>query len=344
MLFPDEKIEELVVDILERISSGSPVSMAFYEENSRFKRDPIILRLKEASKLLEAEVYYDDRIKLWTTRRPNFLEYSPLTPEEAVALAGIKRNADHYGATLSRTVHYIANFFKRRRYAAKLQNYSVENFKSFMPITTIIDTAIYRGQYLDIEYNSGEEVKIRTVTPLRIANVEYYWYLIAIEKGKTEKQDIRHYALHYIEKIALNDLVFDPYFHQRMRNLVRQSHLGMNAYYKPYNDAKRVVIMIPEDFLHFLERSPFFKLWEIGKQHDSVTIQVADEGEEKEICFRKVHVPSTDAEYRDIIPTIQKYMPQFIVPDIQDNKELILHLRRGSENYAIKKQKLDEVL
>lgn len=347
MPYTDYKTDEIIVDILERMSSGSPTPIGMYAKpNSNSNRETIIKHIKEVRDLFNADIVYDSQSKMWKAGRLNFLDDSPLSAQEAVVLAGIKRNAFHYGNTLDKTVIEIADFFQEWKHAGMFQNSAVEDFKKFMLKIKLIDTAESRGQYVKIAYRKPTGVEERTVIPLRIANMEYYWYLIAIEKGKINPDDIRKYALHNIDNIELDEQVYNPKFQQDIRELVKDIHLGMNAFFKPYSEIKTVTLMIPESFIHFLERSPYFLLWEIKKNEPAVVIKTNfEEGQpEQNTHYRKVVAPSTDSEYRDIIPSIQKYMPLFIVPDLPENKELILHLRKGSESYATKKQKLEKAL
>lgn len=347
MPYFDYKTDEIVVDILERMSSGSPIPISMYAKpNSNSNRETIIRHIREVSNLFNADIDYNKCSKTWEAGRRNFLDDSPLSAQEAVVLAGIKRNAFHYGNTLDKTVIEIADFFQEWKHAGMFQNSAIEDFKKFMSKIKLIDTAKSRGQYLKIVYQKQTGAEERTVIPLRVANMEYYWYLIAIEKGKTTSDDIRKYALHNIETIELDEQVYNPKFQQDMHELVKDIHLGMNAFYKPYNAIKTVTLMIPESFINFIVRSPYFMLWKVKKNEPSVVIRGNfEEGQpEQDIHYIKMIVPSTDHEYRDIIPSIQKYMPMFIVPELPENKELILHLRKGSESYATKKQKLEKAL
>lgn len=344
----DWKADEIIVEILNNMSSGSPIPLSMYAKpHSNINRETLVKHIKRVRNLFNTDIVYDKRSKTWKAGRQNFLDDFPLSVEEAVVLTGIKNNSLHYGNTLHKTVLEIAGFFQEWKHASMFQNSAIEDYKKFISKIKLIETAMARGQHVRIVYQKNQgATEERIVVPVRVANIEYYWYFIAIEKGKTTLDDIRKYAFHNIVDLDLNELVYNPKLQAHMRTKVKNIHLGMNAYYKPYNAIKTITLLVPEHFIHFIERSPYFTLWKIKKNEPSVVIKAAlgEEGFEQDIHYKKVSVPSTDDEYRDIIPSIQKYMPMLIVPDLPENKELILQLRQGSENYALKKQKLDKAL
>lgn len=331
-MYSDWKADEIIVDILKTISNGSPITLKSYAKpNSNYSKDTIKKHLNDVRFFFDAEFYYDDRDKVWKAAQQKFLEYSALSAEEAVILAGIRKNSDHYGYSLRNTVLSLVNFVTRRRHTSKLQNYTVENFKHFQKNIRKIDNAITKRQYVNITYRSKGELKEKTVMPLRISNVEYYWYFIAIPQGETDTNSIRYYALYNIETLEISDQVYDSNMQRRYHNEVKNAHKGMNAYYKPYLKHKYITVLVPDNFMHYIKRSPYFLLFE-RKETPPIVFEIEEDGSKK-YEYHAFAMPSTDEEYNDIIPTIQKYAPQIIVPDIEENKELLSFLSKRHDKH-----------
>ncbi|MDD2267712.1 WYL domain-containing protein [Sulfuricurvum sp.] len=273
------------------------------------------------------DMYYDGEIDyypsqhMWKAHKHHFLETTLLSPEEAVILAGIRRNATHYGYGLKETVHRIVNRYVRRRHLRLLQKDSVEKTDDNMLDTfATIKTAVRKGRYLKIIYRNKE----RKVIPLQIVNLEFYWYLVA--EVHTEKwQGILTYTAALIEDIQITEELFDKTHRNSLMLKIRGIEQGMNAFYKPYGEIKnKIELLVPDNFNTFLERAPYFSLWE----DTQMRVKINDE------IWRIYAVISTDENYLDVIPTIQKYMPKIVVRDIPGNADLIAKMRKSSEEYA----------
>lgn len=349
MIYMDESSSELTVIILKSLSNGSPIALSNYAKpNSRVAKKTLLEHLHELEYYFRDCYEYDQRAKAWKAKRQRFLDDSALSAEEAVVLSGIRRNSGHYGVSLDNTVHKLTRFVSRRRHIAALQNSPTENFRGYQKLIRKVENATHQHLYIEMTYKGFDgNPTTKTTLPLRAVNIEYYWYLVAIEQGKSQVEDIRYYSLYNIESIEITDQICDPNMHRRFRREVRHTHLGMNAYYKPYLKTNSVFVLVPEGFCNYLERSPFFSLWERGP-NPALRFKTKElEGEKTiEVKHAYVHysIPSTDEKYRDIIPAIQKYFPQIIVPDIKANQSLLNLLKEANKQYQEHSDILNKLL
>ncbi|UFS62745.1 WYL domain-containing protein [Sulfurimonas sp. HSL-3221] len=319
------KAQEVVVIILNELSRSQSVVLSsfadFYDVNE--------LTLARNFRDVRDHFYSDDieyvrKEKLWIAKRPRFLDDSFIKAEEAVVLTGILKNSSHFGHSLSQQVGLIVNYYKKRRYYNLLQPDTIEDAEPMKSFFATVEMAIRAGQYINLHYRKNGEIKQREVLPIRIANMEYYWYLIGEFKTDSGKE-IRYLAFRKIEKIEPINSYAKYSVLRELRHQVKDSNKGMNAFYKPYQKHKKVKVMIPEHFEEYIKSTPYFSTWKRATGSKII--------EDKKYIFYNIITTDGD-EYRDIIPTIQKYMPDVVVCNNDENQELIRIMRERSLMYA----------
>lgn len=315
-----EKPEEVIARIIRKISDN-PVGVRLSAEVDQKNLSVLRRRFREVvDKFYRAEIFYDEKDYHWKSLRPKFLEGMLLPPEEAVILAGFRRNAYHYGYSLKDTVHSIVNSYSKRRHLKLLQKDFIERSdEKMMDMFARIKSAERQGLYLRILYRDAW----RTVIPLQIVNLEYYWYLIAEEQNG--EWGIHPFAIARIDAAVILDSPYDRRRKRRLMHKIKGVENGMNAFYKPYERPGHAVeVLVVAWFETYLQRSPYFALW--VPTHENIKIN--DE------VYCVYTVTSCDEKFRDIIPTIQKYMPYVVVRDVPGNQGVIDALREASETYA----------
>lgn len=320
----DYKAEEVVCFTLKELSKGNSVCIGSFSEFYGVSKETLRKRFREVvGRYYKDDVYYDSSSKCWYANRSNFLETSFIQPEEAVILNGILRNSDHFGSGLSSKVHLMVNHYIKRGHLASLQPEIIENIEHMREHFALLENAIKNRRKVILHYVNSDVKKSKIFLPLRIVNMEYYWYAV----GEIETEDIKEIRYFRIKKIieieTLDKYVTYSEF-RTLYNKVKNIDKGMNAFYQPYKETKKIRVIIPEWFEEHIHDIPYFNTWEnLGKAKKIEGTQ-----------YLTYHVISTDEEYRDIIPTIQKYMPHIVICNNEENEEIIKIMRQRSEEYA----------
>ncbi|DAB34378.1 MAG TPA: hypothetical protein CFH82_05745, partial [Sulfurospirillum sp. UBA12182] len=182
------------------------------------------------------------------------------------------------------------------------QKSSVEKIDNFKDEIIQIKNAIESRNIIQCTYNK----KDREVYPLKILNLEGYWYLIVFEP---QDKKIKTFHLNTIKKIeVLNaNYKFD-------KEIVKTFDNAITAYYKPENEPITVELFIDETVSRYFLRKPLNPTQRVIKKYDDGSLEL-------EIII---------TDLMEIIPTIQRYIPHIgiIIPD-----ELKLEVRKNLEIY-----------
>ena len=144
--------------------------------------------------------------------------------------------------------------------------------------------------------------KNRTVHPLKILNLEGYWYLIVYEP----KDDlVKTFHLNSVKNIEHTDEIYT--FSQ---DIIDSFDNAITAYFKPNNEPIRVELYIDKEVSRFFERKPLNK-----SQH--IIRKLPDKSLELEVYV---------TDLMEIIPTIQRFIPYVAVVELS-NELLKLALR-----------------
>lgn len=321
----DYSIPETVARMINELDRGNSVSIASFAQQISANKEALRKRFKSIVDRYYSEyVYYDKRAQLWLPRNKDFLARSFIDAEEAVILDGIQNNANHYGANLERRVHLIVNNYTRRRYYGILHAKNIEDAEPMLDYFAAIQHAIKNSRMIEIDYQKPKsELKTKTILPIRIANMEYYWYLIA-EECENGIKLIKYFTARNIVDVRLLSDEFDNSAYKHLLGRVRNVEKGMNAFYEPFLAPTKIEVLIPEWFSGYIKSAPFFSLWN-------------DTGRIKSIECNSYYIytiDSTHPEYMDVIPTILKYMPNVVVVNNEVNKRLIEKMKESSIMYA----------
>ena len=315
---------EIVVTMIEEISRGNSINIQSFAVTYDLKKETLSRHFREVVKKYYKEyIFYNESDKCWFSHKKNFLNESFITPEEAVILSGILSNPDRFGVGLNKKLHYIVNNYVRRRHLSLLQPETIEDYEDKLPLFAIFERAIRSKLMIEISYLKNESLKTRILLPLRIINMEYYWYFIGeIENSKGEKT-IRYFTASKVSNINITEVLYDESNYKKLLHSIKDIDKGMNAYYKPYQHVVKHDVMIEPSFEKYIKRAPYFSIW-------NKTSRTKKIGEK---IYSIYTIDSTDNEYRDIIPTIQKYMPSVVVCNNKANEKLIATMRKRSEDY-----------
>lgn len=240
----------------------------------------------------------------------DFKEYLlPLFDAEELAIISIIKNKskDKYSDDgLSQKVDVMFDKFEDELSNRLYQKSSVEKIDNFRDEIIQIKNAIETKHIITCSYKN----KNRTVYPLKILNLEGYWYLIVYEP----KDDlVKTFHLNSVKNIEHTDEVYN--FSQ---DIIDSFDNAITAYFKPNNEPIRVELYIDKEVSRFFERKPLNK-----SQH--IIRKLPDKSLELEVYV---------TDLMEIIPTIQRFIPYVAVVEPEELKaEIVKNLEIYSKFY-----------
>ncbi len=299
-----KKIEELIPDLIKQISQGNGVSVNEVAREYNVSADGVKKRLREVRDKFYKDCFdYDGSTRKWVVNncQLGFLQKELLEPEEAVVLTAIERTKDRLGKGLIETHEKIVKNYTKRTKSYIFKQHKAEEIDEDMEQTfALLKHAINGENIVKLDYKK----KRREVYPYRIVYIEYYWYLICAEDNR-----VKSFRLSLIQAPEMLDETYQYDF----KHINLRLDLAMNAFVDYQEPIKTVDILVDEFRTHHIEIASFFKAW---RKTDYTTII-------NDIKYRRFEVKITNPKYKDIIPTLLKYMPEMLVESPDDLKQAV---------------------
>jgi len=174
------------------------------------------------------------------------------------------------------------------------QTSSIEKIDNFKNEIIQIKNAVESKSIIKCFYND----KNREIYPLKILNLEGFWYLIIFEPNDNK---IKTFHLNTIKNIEVLNSHFS--FDEEK---IKTFDNAISAYYKPNNEPILIQLFIDSKVSRYFLRKPLNKTQRVLKVYDN----------------ESVDLELTITDYMEIIPTIQRYIPHIgvIEPDELKNK------------------------
>ena len=256
---------------------------------------------------VDEKIYYDYADRVYRAKN-NFLVKTLFSAEELAIISIIKnKSKDKYSDDgLSQKVDVMFDKFEDELSNRLYQKSSVEKIDNFRDEIIQIKNAIETKHIITCTYTN----KDRTVYPLKILNLEGYWYLIVYEP----KDDlVKTFHLNSVKNIEHTDDIYT--FNQ---DIVDSFDNAITAYFKPNNETVRVELFIDKEVSRFFERKP------LNKTQRPLRV-LPDKSLELEIYV---------TDLMEIIPTIQRFIPYVVVIEPEELKtEIVKNLEVYSKYY-----------
>jgi len=267
--------------LLKELSSGEGLHIPTLSQKLGIAEKTIQDNIKKHLVPIDiAEIRFDKGLQKWIAKR-GFLSETLLNEYELVTMRLLETHSSRYGRGLFLSTQKLFNRFKRRASLTIFKKTKMEKIeRDDEGKLAIIKTSISQMRILHCRYND----KVRVVYPLKIVLLEGFWYLFLWD---TENDEVRKYHLKSIEALELQDEVFKTPDNQVIDHLDN----AINAYFK---DAE----LIPVRLLVHTKVSKYFKRQPLS---GSQTITPYDENYD--------HLDIWITDEREIIPTIQQYLP-----------------------------------
>ena len=284
--------------ILELLNKGYELSTPSLVERFGVSKKIIQTDFKEyiLPLFVDDKIYYDYSSKTYKARN-NFLTKTLFSSDELSIIAILKnKSKDKYSDDdLSQKVDSLFLKFEDELTNKLYQTSSIEKIDNFKNEIIQIKNAVETKSIIKCFYND----KNREIYPLKILNLEGFWYLIIFEPIDNK---IKTFHLNTIKNIEVLNAHFS--FDEEKINSFDNA---ISAYYKPNNAPILVQLFMDKEVSRYFQRKPLNKSQRVLKIYDD------------ESC----DIELTITEYMEIIPTIQRYIPHIGVIEPDELKDRV---------------------
>lgn len=284
--------------ILELLNKGYELSTPNLVERFGVTKKIIQTDFKEyiLPLFVDDKIYYDYSSKTYKAKN-NFLTKTLFSSNELSIIAILKnKSKDKYSDDdLSPKVDSLFLKFEDELTNKLYQTSSIEKIDNFKNEIIQIKNAVETKSIIKCFYNN----KNREIYPLKILNLEGFWYLIVYEPIDNK---IKTFHLNTIKNIEVLNTYFS--FDEEKINSFDNA---ISAYYKPNNAPILVQLFMDKEVSRYFQRKPLNKSQRVLKIYDD------------ESC----DIELTITEYMEIIPTIQRYIPHIGVIEPDELKDRV---------------------
>ena len=290
--------------ILTQLSRGEQLSTHKLADYFKSTTRIVQLDFKEyIIPLFDGIIYYDYSEKCYVAKNP-FLQSSLLNSEELATIAILKSKSKDKFADKELALN-TDKLFEKLEDSLKNSIYKLPSIESIEENQTDIikvKNAIKTKTKIECIYND----KKRELYPLKILNLDSFWYLINYD---TEYNEIRRYHLKSIKEVKLLDIEFE--FDEE---IISGFDNAINAYFEPHVKPFAVELFLDEKVSKYFLRKPINKTQRVLKTYDDESLDI------------EVYI----TDFMEIIPLIQSYLPHIKVIAPNELSELI---KKNIENY-----------
>ena len=275
--------------ILIRLSKGENLTTQKLAE--QFETTTRIIQLDFKDYIIplfgDDTIYYDYSQKCYSAKYP-FLQSSLLDSVELATIAILKNKSKDKFADEELSIN-TDKLFEKLEESLKNSIYklpSIETIEENQADIIKVKNAIKTKTKIECIYND----KKRELYPLKILNLDSFWYLINYDLKYNE---IRRYHLNSIKSVELqDDTEFD--FDEE---IIRGFDNAINAYFEPHVKPFAIELFLDKKVSKYFLRKPINQTQRVLKTYEDESIDI--------------EVFITD--FMEIIPLIQSYLPYILV-------------------------------
>ena len=285
----NKKVIKILPKLLTKLSNGESLHLPTLSISLDIPKNTLVKHFTKVLRPIFPEaICYDNSTKNWYSSK-NFLSETLLTAEELVTMKLLENYSLGVSDSFASSSKRIFNRFRKQASLKIFKKVNIEKItKKEESSFVLIEYAIMKKQALKCNYRK----KNRIIYPLKIVMLEGYWYLFLLENNMEE---VRKYHLKSIRKLELMDIIFTA----PKKDILDGLKNAINAYFNSSNSLY-IELLVHKKVAIYLKRKPLSPL-----QY----MEIEDEN------YFKLSIKITDE--REIIPTIQQYLPyiKVISPD-----------------------------
>jgi len=291
-----DKILTRLTIILSRLNEGEALSVT--ELAKEFNVSERTIQRDFNERLVSFPVYQDK--KKWKMMDGYKLEKST-SIEDAVVLDIMEKLIEGAGKKFSMKAEHLLSKIKNQSFNPFYAKLDMEDIGDKLKEVQQLESAIKSKQEIQCVYNFGDFSKTIDLKPLKIANYEGFWYLIALD---ARNDLLKKYYLKNIKQITIKEKNFsiDSSLDELLENAIS---VWFNEDVDPY----RVTLELSSEIAKYFKRKPLSKTQRVEELREDgsmvVSVEITDDME--------------------IIPIVKYWMPHIKVLEPLRIKETIMH-------------------
>jgi len=291
-----DKILTRLTIILSRLNDGEALSVTKLAKEFNVSERTIQRDFNE--RLVSFPVYQDK--KKWKMQEGFRLEKST-SIEDAVVLDIIEKLIEGAGQKFSMKAEHLLSKIKNQTFNPFYAKLDMEDIGDKLQEVQQLESAIKNRRQIQCLYDFENFSRMIDLKPLKIANYEGFWYLIALD---ARNDMLKKYYLKNIKQITIREETFTT--DTKLDELLENSlSVWFDDDIKPY----RVMLELSETVAKYFTRKPLSKTQRIEELREDGTMVIS--------------IEITDD--REIIPIVKYWMPHIKVLEPLRINETIMH-------------------
>jgi len=256
-----DKILTRLVNILSRLNDGEALSIT--ELSKEFNVSTRTLQRDFNERLISFPIYQEG--KRWKMQEGFRIEKST-SIEDAVVLDIMEGLINNGSGTFATKAKKLLSKIKNNEYNPIYTKLDLEDISDKLHEIQQLESAIKSKIKINCSYKMGKEHKTLGLKPLKIANYEGFWYLIALD-DRNDK--LKKYYLKNISHIDLSDASFttDIQLEESLEN-------AMSIWFEREKKPFTVKLLISPEIAKYFKRKPVSKTQKIETIHQDGSIEI----------------------------------------------------------------------
>ncbi len=265
-----DKILTRLTIILSRLNEGEALSVT--ELAKEFNVSERTIQRDFNERLVSFPVYQDK--KKWKMIDGYKLEKST-SIEDAVVLDIMEKLIEGAGKKFSMKAEHLLSKIKNQSFNPFYAKLDMEDIGDKLKEVQQLESAIKSKQEIQCVYNFGDFSKTIDLKPLKIANYEGFWYLIALD---ARNDLLKKYYLKNIKQITVKEKTFsiDSSLDELLENAIS---VWFNEDVDPY----RVTLELSSEIAKYFKRKPLSKTQRVDELREDgsmvVSVEITDDME-----------------------------------------------------------------
>jgi len=265
-----DKILTRLTTILSRLNEGEALSVT--ELAKEFNVSERTIQRDFNERLVSFPIYQDK--KKWKMMDGYKIEKST-SIEDAVVLDIMEKLIEGAGRTFSVKAERLLSKIKNQSFNPFYAKLDMEDIGDKLKEVQQLEGAIKNRQQIQCVYDFDDFSKTIDLKPLKIANYEGFWYLIALD---ARNDVLKKYYLKNIKQITIKDEVFST--NAELDELLENSiSVWFNEGVEPY----RVTLEFSEVIAKYFKRKPLSRTQRVEEMREDgsmvVSVEVTDDME-----------------------------------------------------------------
>ncbi|MBE0490625.1 MAG: WYL domain-containing transcriptional regulator [Sulfurospirillum sp.] len=276
-----DKAMTRLVSILKKLYDGESLSVTDLAEE--FNTSTRTIQRDFNEKLISFPIVKDG--KKWKMQEGFHLE-KIASVEDQLVLDMLEKVSESLGSKFHGRAKHLLSKIKNKDTSSIYANLDIEKIDDFLSEINLIEQAILNKAILTCKYKLHSKSFEIGVKPLKIANFDGFWYLIALDSRNNE---LKKYHI----KSMSNIQVLEKYF-TRSKKLDEALENAINIWFTLEVEPFEVVLQMDDNTGKYFQRKPICKSQRL--------LSINEEDESMEFSLKVTHE-------MEILPTIMQWIP-----------------------------------